>query len=251
MSETFDPAAYPRRLNLGCGFDHRDGYLNVDFQDFHSPDLVADVRDLAMLPDGYYDEIVAQDVLEHLYRHDVGRALNEWSRLLAVGGTLVLRVPDVIGLARLLSAHRTLEMQQTLVQNLFGTQAYTGDYHHVGFTEMTLRAALADAGFGVRSLEHRDDWLFDAVAERLEHPRPADFDGLRFMDLHDSVEEPAPAEVGPMGTADPRGASLSRSVEVLSGRARSVISAARRRIVQRLRAGRGAGSPPGGDQRAA
>ena len=31
----FDPAAWPRKLNLGCGFDRRQGYVNVDLHDFH------------------------------------------------------------------------------------------------------------------------------------------------------------------------------------------------------------------------
>jgi predicted SAM-dependent methyltransferase len=53
------------KLNLGCGFDHRAGYLNVDMHPFTNPDLVADVLDLSMLPAATYDEIIAQDVLEH------------------------------------------------------------------------------------------------------------------------------------------------------------------------------------------
>ena len=52
----------PRRLNLGCGFDHRDGYLNVDIKPEHEPDLLADIRDLSELPAGHFDEIVAIDV---------------------------------------------------------------------------------------------------------------------------------------------------------------------------------------------
>ncbi len=56
----------PDRLNLGCGWDLREGYLNVDVHDFHKPDLVADVTKLDMLPSGRYREIIAQDVLEHL-----------------------------------------------------------------------------------------------------------------------------------------------------------------------------------------
>ena len=58
MSE-FDWRAYPDRLNLGCGFDRREGYTNVDFQEFHHPDLHADVRDLGMLPSDHYREIIA------------------------------------------------------------------------------------------------------------------------------------------------------------------------------------------------
>jgi hypothetical protein len=38
------PDPLPRKLNLGCGWDKRDGYLNVDLHGSHDPDLVADVR---------------------------------------------------------------------------------------------------------------------------------------------------------------------------------------------------------------
>lgn len=179
----FDPAAHPRKLNLGCGFDKRSGYLNVDFQAFHEPDLVADVRHLPMLPDGYYAEIVAQDVLEHLTRADVEVALAEWGRKLEVGGRLVLRVPDVLGVARLLSRNREVEQQRTLIQNLFGTQAYDGDYHLAGFTEVTLRASLADAGFEVVEIGYRDGWMFDVVARRVAGRPEPDLSRLEFMDV--------------------------------------------------------------------
>ena len=69
-AEPFDPAAHPARLNLGCGYDRREGFLNVDLHAFHDPDLVGDVRSLPALPSGRYTEIVAQDVLEHLERAD-------------------------------------------------------------------------------------------------------------------------------------------------------------------------------------
>src|SRR3954449_9383032 len=58
------PNPLPTRLNVGCGYDIRPGFLNVDNGDWHSPDLVADITDLVMLPSGHFEEIVAQDVLE-------------------------------------------------------------------------------------------------------------------------------------------------------------------------------------------
>lgn len=39
-----------RRLNVGCGFDIRPDYINVDMNDFHSPDVVADIVDLDGFP---------------------------------------------------------------------------------------------------------------------------------------------------------------------------------------------------------
>jgi predicted SAM-dependent methyltransferase len=167
------PDPLPRRLNLGCGWDKRDGYLNVDLHGFHDPDLVADVRDLAMLADATFDEVVAQDVLEHLARTDGLPALREWARLLVPGGRLVLRVPDLLGLATLLATHTDQDMQETLVTNLFGTQAYNGDFHQNGFTELRLRQHLHDAGFDVAEVTHADGWLFDVVAVRTDTPTPA------------------------------------------------------------------------------
>ena len=57
-----------KKVNLGCGFDKRKEYLNVDLNDFHSPDLVADVTKLEMLPENHFEEVLAIDILEHIER---------------------------------------------------------------------------------------------------------------------------------------------------------------------------------------
>lgn len=163
MSEPFDADAHPDRLNLGCGWDLREGYLNVDIHDFHKPDLVADVTKLDMLPSGRYKEILAQDVLEHLPRTTTQDVLNEWSRLLADGGTLHVRVPSVIDLAEMMKApeHQSIEQQELFVQCLFGTQAYTEDTHYTTFTEPLLRHYLGQAGLTPINWDMRDGWLFE------------------------------------------------------------------------------------------
>src|SRR4051794_14048381 len=151
--EPFDPAAHPRKLNLGSGFDNRPGYLNVDLHDFHSPDLVGDVRRLPELPTGGYDEIIAQDVLEHLERADGPKALAEWRRLLAPGGRLWLRVPDLMSLLRWLSEDDGVDRHRQVMHLLFGTQAYNGDFHLAGFTDVLLCDELLTAGLERIDLE--------------------------------------------------------------------------------------------------
>lgn len=178
---SFDPGAHPRKLNLGCGFDKRPGYVNVDFRDFHEPDLVADVRDLSLLPDGYYDEVLAQDVLEHLPRADAPPALREWARVLVDGGVLRLRVPNLIGLLDLLAEKRTLGDQEELVQCLYGTQAYTGDWHCNGFTELTLRHYLHEAGFPRPEFEPFDEWMFDITVRKERAEGPVTLGDLEYM----------------------------------------------------------------------
>jgi predicted SAM-dependent methyltransferase len=171
----FDPATAHKRLNLGCGYDLREGFLNVDLHAFHNPDLVADVTKLDMLPDAYYEEIVAQDVLEHIPRTETVNVLREWSRLLKVGGRLHLRVPSVIDLAELMKKpeHQNIAQQELFVQCLFGTQAYTEDTHYTTFTEPLLRHYLAEAQLAPETWGMRDEWLFEVDAIRITAPASA------------------------------------------------------------------------------
>lgn len=185
MADAFNPALFPDRLNLGCGYDRREGYLNVDINDFHSPDLVADVTNLHMLPAGAYREVLAQDVLEHLPRTVTLDVLREWNRLLRIGGMLRMRLPSVLDVAQLMRApeNQSVEMQELLIQCLFGTQAYTEDTHLTSFTEPLLRHYLDEAGFAVRKWGLHDQWLFDIEAEK-----------VRSLDV--SVQPPSQVESG-------------------------------------------------------
>jgi hypothetical protein len=162
--EPFDWAQHPRRINLGAGYDRRAGYLNVDLQSFHDPDLVGDVRSLPRLPSGRYEEIVAQDVLEHLTRGDGPVALREWRRLLVPNGRLWLRVPDLLSLMTWLRESEDPERHRQVMHFLFGTQAYTGDFHLSGYTDLLLCDELRRAGFDGIELERRDNWLWEGEA---------------------------------------------------------------------------------------
>lgn len=155
-----------QRLNLGCGFDKRDGYLNVDLQEFHDPDLVADVRELGTLASDAYEEVLAIDVLEHLPRSDTDICLSEWHRLLQPGGTIVLQVPDVVACGRHLLATDDIAEHHKWVHQLWGTQAYTGDFHLAGFTDLTVIDALDRAGFHRIGIETVDGWMLAVTAEK-------------------------------------------------------------------------------------
>lgn len=55
------------RLNLGCGGDYRQGYINVDGSHVVKTDRAIDLSKLPWpFPDNYADEILMRDVLEHL-----------------------------------------------------------------------------------------------------------------------------------------------------------------------------------------
>lgn len=202
---SFDYRRFPRNINLGCGLDKRPDYLNVDLQACHQPDLITDAARLGMLPDGYYRHILASDVLEHIERPRILNTLKEWNRILEIGGTLAFRVPCAEGILDLLTRpeNQTVESQQRLLQCLFGSQTYEGDYHHIAFTRIILEYLLDQAGFHIISLEIKDIWLFNGLAKKCRNEcidpmyalsdnrfldavyqsllgRPADRDGKRF-----------------------------------------------------------------------
>jgi SAM-dependent methyltransferase len=173
MSASPETPAYPKKVNLGCGFKKRPGFLNVDLNAFHEPDLVGDVARLPEFPDGYFEYALAEDVLEHIPRPKTRNVLREWNRILKLGGTLELQIPNVVGLLKLLESRKfkSVEAQEWLLQCLFGTQAYEGDFHYTGFTEITLRAVLSEEGFKVTSLKSQDHWLFRVRAEKVAEAR--------------------------------------------------------------------------------
>jgi hypothetical protein len=176
MQSEFNYAKFPRRLNLGCGFDLRHGYLNVDFQPSHNPDLIADVGELGFLPTGYYEEILAQDVLEHLPRTSTCKVLVHWNRLLAPGGVLRLRVPNVLAIFERIASpdNQSVAVQEDLIQFLFGTQLYPGDFHFTSFTEVLLRHYLQTTGYEVLGIATMDDGNFDVTSRKVRSVHPHD-----------------------------------------------------------------------------
>ena len=161
-SDSFRPENYPLKLNLGCGWDIRPGYLNVDMRPELDPDLVAEIEHLYMLPSGRYDEIIAQDCLEHLPRES--DALHEWTRLLNRGGVLWLRVPDITALSEMILKARTVDEQERCLQYIYGSQNMKGDYHLSSFTSKILRKMLQEAGLVVEKIAPVHDWLLEAKA---------------------------------------------------------------------------------------
>jgi len=94
------------RLNLGCGLNKKDGYINVDINPKLGVDVVADVLKGLPFEDGTFDEVLCEHVLEHLWlpNEDVTgmekgceRALKEIHRVLVTGGRAIIEVPNHLG----------------------------------------------------------------------------------------------------------------------------------------------------------
>lgn len=80
-----------KKLNLGCGNVHKEGWINVDIANLPGVDVVHDIEKLPLpFGDGQFDEIICHDILEHV---DYPPVLQDLHRILSPGGTVHIRVP--------------------------------------------------------------------------------------------------------------------------------------------------------------
>lgn len=81
------------KLNLGCGNEHKEGYINIDVRNLPSVDIVRDILRGLPFSDGVVDSIYSENFLEHLPQAEVIWAMNEMWRVLKSGGTAEHLVP--------------------------------------------------------------------------------------------------------------------------------------------------------------
>lgn len=82
------------KLNLGCGKDFREGWINADAW---APrvDIRCDIREPLPFDDGTFSEIYASGILEQIGPNEQFRdAMNECHRILMPGGRMTAVVPD-------------------------------------------------------------------------------------------------------------------------------------------------------------
>lgn len=133
-------------LDVGCGMGHFVSYLrHKGFQNVrgvdHSAEQVQcclsaglpvekidDVFEFLKSQKNSFDLIMMSDVLEHFDKNEVMQVLEDLRDALKIGGTLVLRVPNM--------------------SSIYGLHARYLDFtHEVGFTESSLNQVLLCTGF--------------------------------------------------------------------------------------------------------
>jgi SAM-dependent methyltransferase len=112
------------KLNLGCGHHPLEDYLNVDTQEMPGVDIVADVADLPFEP-GEVQEILASHLVARFSPEQLQKdLLPHWYRILMAGGKLVI------------------------------VAANEDEHHQHVWTPLSVRSALAEAGFQNIEMEH-------------------------------------------------------------------------------------------------
>lgn len=87
------------RLNLGCGGDIKVGYVNVDLKKREGVDLVADIMTLSFPPETF-TEILAADIIEHIYYCHAKKLLRNCYKWLKPHGILTIHTSNMPFLAK-------------------------------------------------------------------------------------------------------------------------------------------------------
>jgi SAM-dependent methyltransferase len=146
-----------RRLNLGCGFDRLDGFLNVDNFSQCQPDALLDIEATPWgLPDSHFEYVLIKHVLEHVGADfpTFMRVMQELYRVCAHGAEVEIHVPH------------------------YRHETWWSDPTHVrAFTALTFR---------MMSRRQNDEWVASrAHYTMLAHLMGVDFEIIEALQVYD------------------------------------------------------------------
>lgn len=104
------------KLNLGSGTKKLEGYINIDNNANLKPDMICDLEKQLPFNDYTIDEILLDNVVEHL-NADLVKLIVECKRILKPNGRLIIICPNCFDL-------------RTRIEYLFGTFKARGGYHY-------------------------------------------------------------------------------------------------------------------------
>ena len=119
--------------------------IDIDVNPDLKPDIVGDIRKLPF-EDESVDGIVASHVLEHVPNKDIDQCMREWRRVLKMGGSLFIAVPDLMKACKYF-LENYMGKRDYWYQCIYGARRYPGDGHQQGFTEFQLTEVLFFYGF--------------------------------------------------------------------------------------------------------
>ncbi len=199
------------KLNIGCGYERLDGWLNLDSGPASAADRLMPAHDLAF-PAGSAAQVRAAQLIEHLGFFKAKYFLSECRRVLKPGGALLLETPHIERTFELFLSGDTRAREAALGW-VYGSET-PGMGHVYCFPKDLLLELLDEAGFEAAAPE---EFLYQpgrpalrVRAVRREGERPALACALRRRLLDERIAVPADELCA---------AGLERTVRTLTGSA--------------------------------
>ncbi len=137
------------KLNLGCGKDHRSGFINIDVNPIVNPDIVMDFSIESLLSKITMDSvdfILAHDIIEHFWRGDAIKLLKDCFAVMDFGGKIEFTLPDINAIVK-----RSDFSPEAMIEYIFGMQHLNQGQqfygHKYGYTRQSFTKLLQDIGF--------------------------------------------------------------------------------------------------------
>lgn len=125
--------------------------VRLDIDPRTSPDIVGSMTDLGDI--GPFEAVACNNALEHLYPHEVTKALSEFKRVLKPGGIVVIQVPDLQDVKA--TEDLLPEIGMSGLHLMYGDPGKLEEFpymaHHSGFVEESLRRVMEQSGFSVQT----------------------------------------------------------------------------------------------------
>ena len=164
------------RLNLGCGNDYKQGYVNIDWDSKFCNNGIDILSDIRCLPyeQNSVSEIIAEGCLEHLSHRDVMPTLMHWFTILKAAGTLVIETPNLrrILLDEVLQGNGIFNSHP--YETLYGGQRNRTEVHLGLWTAEMLGQLMTLVGFKdiiqvkpTKNLDRGEDWNIRLEGKKL------------------------------------------------------------------------------------
>lgn len=135
------------KLNLGCGSNKLEGYINIDTEKSTKPDLVHDfVKCSLPYKPNTIDEIVLFHTIEHIRKEFHPQLIAEFFRVMKVARPLFISYPNFWECASRWKDNYQGK-RDFWHKTMFGRQLYPADYHVCAMDPKELEVLLLKVGF--------------------------------------------------------------------------------------------------------
>ncbi len=131
-----------KRINIGCGNDIKEGWINLDMHDKHGADCIFNLEDIYKgeklpFPDNHFDYIYCSHVIEDFIDPIV--LIREFIRICKVGGYLEIKVPSE-GTANLGNIHHKSIFTLIKLRSIAEEENHYGENYSLKIKELSYYA---------------------------------------------------------------------------------------------------------------
>ena len=156
------------KLNIGCGSDYREGFINIDGNDKIKTDQIIDLNKSSLCC--YYHEntiemVLCNDIIEHFFHWEALQLLKDIYSILSQNGILEIRVPDI---EYIINSNYPLNSKISMIyggQDIDQPSSDMNDTrkkfphffcHKYGWTQQSMSDTLKSIGFRIMDIQRID-----------------------------------------------------------------------------------------------